>query len=466
MALADRIYGSSPTWLQHAMVSAYGWRWRRLRLGGRWAEFARGFREREGWSRERWRDFTADRLRGLLSTARESVPYYRREWQSLGITPSRLSRIEPEELSTLPMLTKDVARLSPTGLLVGGVAPRGANVFHTSGSTGTPIATYWTAEEMQRSVALRETRSAGWAGVSYLEPRATFSGRLVVPDPTSPGPYHRFNIFERQVYFSAFHLGPSTAERYVAALRRHRPQWQTGYAYSWYTLARLGLEQGLECPAPRAVVTTSEKVTTEMRTVMQRFYRCKVYEEYGTVEDVAYASECEKGRLHVSPDAGIIEIVDRDGQPVSKGQPGQVVATGFIRDCQVFIRFALGDEAIWSDEGCPCGREMPVLREVIGRIEDAVVGLDGREMVRFHGIFVDQPNIVEGQIVQEAIDHIRALVVPTPGFGSRDVAEVERRIHARLTSRVNVTVETVDAIPRAKSGKYKAVVSHVTRNGS
>ncbi len=47
---------------------------------------------------------------------------------------------------------------------------------------------------------------------------------------------------------------------------------------------------------------------------------------------------------------------------------------------------------------------MPVLREVIGRLEDCVYGLDGRRLVRFHGIFVDQPHVREGQIVQEALD--------------------------------------------------------------
>ena len=462
MSVLDQVYARSPVWLQHGMVSAYGLRWRRLRLGGEWPAFTEAFRSREGWREPQWRAFTATRLREILLTAFDRVPHYRDEWRRLGVTRGRLAAMDPEQLGELPILTKDVVRRAPKALLIDGVAPRGIHVFHTSGSTGTPIATYWTTRELQRSLAMREARSAGWAGVTYLESRATFSGRLAVPDSTSLGPYHRYNVFERQVYFSPFHLGPETATQYLAALDYYRPQWLTGYAYSYYTLARLAKEQGLSCAPPQAIVTTSEKVTAAMRPVMEEVFGCKVYEEYGTVEDVMYACECEEGGLHVNPDAGIVEILDEHGQPCPPGVVGQVVATGFVRDQQIFVRFALGDEAAWAGRSCPCGREMPLLQEVTGRIEDAIVGPDGREMVRFHGIFVDQPHVVEGQIVQETLRDITVLVVAAPGFGRRDIDEITRRIRTRLTADVRVAVSPVDAIPRTKAGKYQAVVSKVS----
>ena len=49
----------------------------------------------------------------------------------------------------------------------------------------------------------------------------------------------------------------------------------------------------------------------------------------------------------------------------------------------------------------------------MGRLEDVVVGPDGREMVRFHWVFVDLPNVLEGQIVQETLERLTVkLVVP------------------------------------------------------
>jgi phenylacetate-CoA ligase len=279
------------------------------------------------------------------------------------------------------------------------------------------------------------------------------------PDPNSQGPFYRFNRAEKQVYFSPFHLRPDTAHRYVEALHRHQVQWMTGYAVSYYLLAQHILEQKIRVPKLRAIITTSEKVTPGMREVMERAFEAPVYEEYSTVESSLFASQCEHGRLHMSPDVAVVEIIRPDGTLCDPGEPGEVVATSLIRNYQIFVRYALGDVAAWSKDACPCGRAMPVIQEVVGRTEDVVVGLDGRRLVRFHGIFVDQPHIREGQIIQEARDRIRVKVVATVGYGAADSADVIRRVQQRLTDGVQVVVEPVDSIPRTKAGKFQAVVS-------
>lgn len=198
-----------------------------------------------------------------------------------------------------------------------------------------------------------------------------------------------------------------------------------------------------------------------MRQTMQEAYKCRVYEEYSTVENALFASECEHGRLHVSPDVSVLEILRPDGSACLPGEEGEVVTTCLSRTFQPLIRFRLGDMAMWDDEPCPCGRSMPVIKEVLGRVEDVVVGPDGRQMVRFHGVFVDQPHIQEGQIVQEALDRILVRVVPTPAFDERDVEVVVRRIRQRLGDTVQVRVERVESIPRTSAGKFKAVISRI-----
>lgn len=454
----DGLYARLPVAGQHLAVTAYGLYWRRLRFGPGYEEALARFRARERFSAEEWRALVSNELKAVLSRAAAEVPYYRETWGE-----RERKGAEAGRLQELPLLPKEPIRANPEAFLHDSLRGRRLLRFHTSGSTGTPIASLWTPEEIRASLALREARSAGWAGVSFRRPRATFSGRLVEPDPKSRGPFYRYNAVERQVYFSAFHLRPDTAARYVEALRRHRIEWLTGYAVSYFLLARMILEQRLSVPPISAVVTTSEKVTSEMRRVMEAAYNCRVFEEYSTVENALFASECEKGRLHVSPDAGVVEILRPDGSPCAVGETGEVVATCLIRTGQAFIRYRLGDLARWSGEICPCGRAMPVLEEVVGRIEDVVVGPDGREMVRFHGIFVDQPNVREGQIVQEALDRIRVCVVAADGFGMGDEDEIRRRVLQRLGPGVTVSVEKVVEIPRTAAGKFRAVVSRLPR---
>lgn len=458
MGLAERIYRRLPVWAQHAAVSAYGLRWHRLRFGPGYERELEGFLERERFDAETWQRWQEKRLREVLTVAADRVPYYRERWSAGEKRAARAGR-----LAALPTLGKDPVRADAEAFVRADRPRRGRLVFLTSGSTGTPAASIWTVAELRRSMALREARSARWAGTSFARPRATFSGRIVEPDPASPGPFYRWNRVERQVYFSAFHLSDENAPAYARALRRHRIEWLTGYAVSWTLLARFILERGLEVPALRAVVPTSEKVDAEMRRVMERAYGCRVYEEYSTVENVLFASECERGRLHASPDAGVIEILRPDGAPCQPGESGTVVATGLLRDYQPLVRFELGDVAAWAEAPCPCGRALPVLREVSGRVEDVVVTPDGRRMVRFHGVFLDLPHVREGQIVQERLDRVVVRTVAAPGFSDRDAETMIARVRERLGPEVEVEVELVERIPRTAAGKFRAVVSKLDR---
>lgn len=455
MARTDTIYGRLPRALQNLAVTGFGAYWAWQRFGPGYRDDVAAFRRRDHWTAAQWASWQHEQLRSLLTDAVERVPAYRDVFDR-----SQRAAALAGRLGELPLLEKGPLREDPTRFLDPDDEPRRPLVFHTSGSSGTPIATYWTVGELRRSMALREVRSAGWAGVSFRQPRATFSGRMVEPDPDSTGPFHRFNFVERQVYLSPFHLRPDTATSYADALRRHHTVWATGYAVSYGLLARFLLDAGAEPLALKAVITTSEKLTAETRHLVRQAFGCRAYEEYSTVENALFASECEAGSLHVSPDAGVVEILRPDGSPTDPGEIGEVVATSFLRHYQPLIRFRLGDLASWSDEPCGCGRAMPVLHEVVGRVEDVVTGPDGRQMVRFHGVFVGLDRVVEGQVVQRT-PHDYLVRVVADQLEPADEQVIVDRMVQRLGSDVSVTVEVVPAIERNAAGKFRAVVSEL-----
>jgi len=456
MSWMEQIYKRVPVPIQNGLFSTYGLYWKWLRFGGDFKKYAREYQSRDRLTKDQWRLYQDERLIQLLNIACDHVPFYQSNWND-EIKKSARSGI----LADLPILEKEEIRNRPLLFVRKDVHPLHLIHSFTSGSTGTPVETIWTVDEVRDSLAVREVRSANWAGVSFRQPRATFSGRLIEPKPDSRGPFYRFNAAENQVYFSAFHLRPDSARFYVDALRKHHITWMTGYAVSFYLLAKFILEQDLSVPPIKAVITTSEKLTSEMRAVMEKAYGCRIYEEYSTVENALFASECEQGRLHVSPDVGIVEILRPDGTPCEPGEPGEVVTTCLMRFYQPFIRYRLGDLASWDDQPCACGRSMPVIKEVVGRIEDVVIGPDGRQMVRFHGIFTNQPHIQEGQIIQEELNVFRVLVVPASGFGETDELDIIERMRQRLGNPVKILVEKVDQIPRTKAGKFQAVISKV-----
>jgi phenylacetate-CoA ligase len=458
--LSDKIYARLPAWAQHVGVSSYGFYWRWLRFGPGYSGQLAAYLAREHYTSQQWQSWSRQELAELLKLAITQVPYYANTWDE-----RQKQAALAGNLTDLPLLEKDAIRAQPRAFVRQDFHPGRDYTFYTSGTSGTPIASIWTRPEFQASMAVREARSARWAGVSFSCPRATFSGRMVEPEPLSRGPYYRFNLAENQVYLSAFHLRPDTARQYVQSLEKHKVEWLTGYAMSYYLLGKMILEQNIPVPHLKAIITTSEKVTLEMRQVMETAYRCRVFEEYSTVENTLFASQCEVGRLHVSPDIGLVEILRPDGIACAPGEIGEIVATCLFKKYQIFIRYRLGDFAAWDPDPCPCGRALPVIKEVVGRIEDVVVGPDGRQMVRFHGVFVNQPHVCEGQIIQEELDHIHVKIVPASGFGADDIQDIIGRVQQRLGSGVNVTIEEVGSIPRTKAGKFQAVISHLKQRG-
>lgn len=452
----DLVYAKMPYSVQDLMFSAYGAYWRWARLGGNFLSLVDEFVKRESYSRMDWQDYQISQLKKILKICVEHVPYYRSTW-----TDDQKQAAYEGQLSNLPALEKTHLRDNAKNFIQH-QKPSGLNFsFHTSGTTGTPIESNFTLKELRTSMAVREARSANWADVSFKLPRATFSGRLVVPDPEETKRIYRYNAAERQLYFSPFHLQSETAKYYINGLQKYNTHWITGYAVSIYLLAKYAFDQKLEVPKLRAVITTSEKLTASMREVIARVFQCGVFEEYSTVESALFASECECGRLHLSPDIGYVEILDREGNPCQPGEVGEIVATCLFRHYQPLVRFRLGDLAAWDDQPCKCGRAMPVLKEVVGRIEDLVTTQDGRQLVRFHGLFVDQPNVVEGQVIQETLNDFVIKVVGTDSFDKQDEQEIRKRMQQRLGFGVNVQIDKVNLIPRTAAGKFKAVISKV-----
>lgn len=462
MNLTDKIYARSPVWLQNTGISLYGAMWKRRRFGGEFLSEVGEFIKRESFSEGQWLEYQSGELRRLLTESMRDVPHYRKSFSAHGMAERDLLSIVPDELYRLPLLEKNHIRESPEAFIPskGG---RKLHAYHTSGTTGTPVAILMSTRMHQRWSAAYEVRCRGWAGVDHSMRRAMIGGRMVVPEGNSLPPFWRYNRAEKQLYFSAFHLSPENVKYYARELNRFRPDYLVGYASSHYFLARLIEEEGLEAPRVLAVLTSSEKLTSEMRATIERVYRTAVFDAYSGVEAHCLASECEHHRLHVSPDVGIIEIVDENGSSVPPGETGEIVATGLLNFDQPLIRFRTGDLASYSTEPCPCGRAMPVLKELVGRLEDTVIGKDGRELVRFHGIFINLPNIREGQVVQESLDTFTVRVVAPVGVTEKDEATIRRRFFERLGP-VTVAVVCVPEIERSPSGKFRAVISKVPRS--
>ena len=244
-------------------------------------------------------------------------------------------------------------------------------------------------------------------------------------------------------------------------MKRHSVEYMTGYAMGNYFLAKFIEKSGLKAPKLKAVITSSEKLTDEMRDTFKRVYGCNTFDSYSGVEACGLISECEHGKLHMSPDAGILEVIKPDGVNALPGETGELICTGLLNFDQPLIRYRIGDVVTLSlDQTCKCGRNMTIVNEIMGRLEDTVVGTDGRLMVRFHGIFVGLPSIVEGQIIQEDLISFVINVVLTSKLTEGLSTIIKERMISQL-GEVDVKIFELESIPRNQNGKFKAVISKV-----
>jgi phenylacetate-CoA ligase len=457
----EHLYEISPVCLQQLAVTAWGLSWYYRRFGGKFEHYVDEFVARERFNATQWEEYQTRALRALLLRCYQVVPYYRDSLARHGLRESDSIHFTLDQLAHLPLLHKDTIRSNPAAFIASNVPRTRLRTYYTSGSTGTPLGVGMTDEVHRRISAVYEARCRKWAGVNYKMSRAMIGGRLVVPRANSSPPFYRYNRWERQVYFSAFHIAPQNAKHYVDALNRFHPDYLVGYASSHYFLARMIEEQGLTVCSPRCVLVSSEKLTEEMRSTLQRVYRCKVFDAYSGVEACCWASECEHHRMHVSPDVGIVEVLRPNGQPAKPGEEGELVATGLLNFVQPLVRYHTGDIVTLSEEPCPCGRAMPVVRELVGRLEDTVVGPDGREMVRFHGIFINLSSVKEGQIIQESLRDFTVRIVVTGGLKEADREMILSRMEQRL-GKVRVRIEEVKGIERTNRGKFRAVICNLT----
>jgi phenylacetate-CoA ligase len=464
MSKVNNIYKLLPVFLQNIMISAYGFYWKCRRFGGFYENELKNFQNREKYTKIDFVNYQTLELRKLLLHAMKTVPYYTKLFSYIGLNKAKIESFELTDLHMLPFLSKDSLRQHGTGNLISKTVSKGRAFYASSGSTGTPVQILYTHDLHQKMNAAMEIRVRNWAGVSYKDARGMIGGRRVVPDGVNVGPFYRYNIFEKQVYYSAYHIRKKTVKDYVTGLEKHKVKWLTGYAMSNFFLARFIEETGIKAPQLQAVITSSEKLTSEMRDTFKRVYGCRTYDSYSGVEACGLISECEMGRLHISPEVGIIELLDNLGNPIQPGEVGDAVCTGLLNFDQPLIRYQIGDRIRLSkNQHCDCGREMPIIDEIVGRTEDTVIGPDGREMVRFHGIFVGIQKIVEGQVIQHNLSDFTIKLVVSSSLSKIENELIITRMSSQLGN-ITVGIHEVDYIPRTSNGKFKAVISNVKRN--
>lgn len=432
----------------------------------------RGFRA--GWMRQLQRlevdqwlpaaviaERSRERLTATLRHACIHVPLYRDFCAEAGLDPAN---VNAEHLPTFPLLNKHHLMDRQERFLADDHGPADRIANATGGSSG-----IWFKFQVDRqSLDLRVAnamRGAAWTGWRPGDRQAVLWGH-----PRDNKATHSWRgqvmaaLVHRSLNLNAYDMDDAVLADYVRRLRAWRPIMIRGYASALAFVADYLVDHGMEVPPPRGIISSAETLTDVHRVSIERSFRCKLLNRYGSREFADIAQQCEVvGGLHVFSDRLHLEILRPDGTPCLPGERGEIVVTDYENRVMPFIRYRTGDLARSQEGVCSCGRGLPLLAAVEGRTSELIVGQNGKyyscQSPRLFG--ADIPGIGQMQLIQETLEEIEIRIVPGPAWSEDSRAQLTTRMRSLLGD-IIVTITMVDAIPPAPSGKFPFTISKVS----
>jgi phenylacetate-CoA ligase len=444
----EKIYLSSPVWIQHLLVSLYGLLEHRRRYGGVFQETCNDLEKTEFLKGKELQELVQKRLSETLQRALQEVPHYRK------------LKIKEPILENFPILHRATVADNPEEFVSEKYQKDKLLTIFTGGSTGSPLKIYISKSIRQQTYAFW-SRFYKTMGFRIGEKKASFVGRKVQEPSKNKPPFWRYNLIDRQLVFSSFHMTEENLPAYIRKLNQFKPKLIEGYPLSILRLAEYIRDHQITLDFNLVgLSTSSENFTSDQRKTMEEAFGCRVFDQYGSAESVVFAAECEHGTMHIAPEYGIVEVLTESGDIRSEGE-GELVVTTLLNHVMPLIRYRIGDLGKLSYKNCQCGRQTLVIDELYGK-SGAVIVSEGRRVpaAAIAIAFEYLENIRKAQIVQNEPETAVVKLVTNEKFTTEDEKFMVWELRKMLGEKLVINVEYVTDIPPSENGKYKMVVQN------
>jgi phenylacetate-CoA ligase len=404
-------------------------------------------------------------VRRMVRYAYRWVPYYHETIDRLGLSPRDFHTFD--DLRKLPLIS--VADLQPWPDAFRSTQHRDDDLLPlaSSGSTGSPHTIWHSPSSLYLNAAHGERHHALLQRL--LGKRRGY--RTVTIDAL-PG-----QTEEVQAAMRANAIWPrgmvrprilvdddQPLDELAATIARLRPDVLGGFGATIGELV-LKLDAQGELPyLPRVIRYSVEALPEAARRLLGK-YGVEILSVYQSCEAFKLGWECEAHQgYHINADYYPTRIVGLDGQEAAPGDVGEIVICNLTNRGTVLLNYRTGDLAARLDEPCPCGRNLPRIGWVQGRIADALLAPDGSRVPWWllGRALTDLPGVWQFQVVQESRQHITVRVLAGPDCDQAAVAQTVRAIVAqRMGATVAVEVAFVDGLEHTAAGKLRHVINRI-----
>lgn len=461
MSIINEIYLKLPGVLKDMAMSIYGIKLRKLRYGEKYREYYIASGENARKTISELRELQLGELKNLFSEVYNYSPYYKETMENAGIDETVIQNALKTEdlLSRIPVLEKIDLRKNMSDIVSRNPARRTVSSTYTSGTTGMPMEVKEDADAVQYKFSMWRC-FYDWMGLPKTFKNARFSGRIIIEPEKSRAPFWVCNRSMKQLFMSTYHLKRENMSAYIQKLDSFKPELIDGYPSAIGKLAEYMLDEHISLSyQPKAVATTAETLTESMKSMIEKAFRCPVYNQYASSEGAPMICQCRNGNMHLWIDTGVFEFVNKID--VSDDlEKADLVVTSFRNRKTPLIRYRIGDSVLLYKDGrsCQCGCEYPVIHSILGREDDILFTKEKGYVGRLDTAYKGLQSIQESQIVQTAIDKIEVYIVMDKGYSSDTEDFLKKNLEDRLGTEISYEFKYVDNIARGANGKFRSVI--------
>lgn len=405
------------------------------------------------WDADRVLSYQLAQLSNVIVHAARTTPFYR---DRLKATLAQMENgLNLAALRQIPILTRSEFQDAGDSINSTAVpASHGAVIdTRTSGSTGQPLTLKNT--EVTRTY----TQALTWR--DHLWHRRDFSQKTLAFQTLKAGqPTGHFPFWGPPVVNAGEGVRVSMAQpasNLLEILKTEDPAYLVVHPSVLKELLYLSREQGYRPGKLQQVSCMGEILYPELRERCQRQWDVRVSDIYSCVEFTVMALQCpEYPHYHVQSENVLIEVLRPDNTPCQPGEVGKTVISSLNNFATPMLRYENGDMAEVG-EPCPCGRGLPVLKRIVGRVRNTAVLPNGERLMPSvaTGTLLNDLPIKHFQLVQKTTEMIEArLVVGRPLTTDEETALVDY-FNKGWRHEFDFVFVYVDEITRGANGKYE-----------
>ena len=412
-------------------------------------------KERKYWSPEietmplgKLKKLQEERLQTVVTRAYEKTAFYRRKFDEAGVKPGDIKTVD--DLKRLPLVhSLEDFRKAPIFDRLAVPYEEVKYVESTSGTTGIPMAVLWSKRD--------------WDAVMDLEPRArwTLGARpedtvhLLTGFPCCQRGYQELGA--RVLALSAGRGNLDNQIRLGQMIGVTVIEQLPSLALKYFERAK---EMGIDVKqlGIRLVSGVGEGWARAYRKKIESEYGVQFADMYGSVDAGLVGAECEARQgMHIFLNLCILETINPEtAEPLDVGQEGELVVTLLWNEATPIIRYRMGDIAsLLPYKLCPCGRTLPKMGMVKGRLAHSVK-VKGKRIypIDLEEVLASTPGLGEDyqMIVDKPgeLDRLKLKIEYKPEAG--DAATLKKRLVEAISRDLRVESE-IELVPLGTLGR-------------